>query len=133
MASVLVSAAAVVRFVRSEDPLWAYGPTLMAWAVALGAVSTWSSGARSEPMIVITLALAAAVVASGPRWPTLRLWMAFGLVSGSMAIGFETWDYSPNRQAAVFALLGMSVVAAAFLWRQRPAGHLACNRSRDVG
>lgn len=125
MASVLVSAAAVVRFVRSEDPLWAYGPTLMAWAVALGAVSTWSSGARSEPMTVITLALAAAVVASGPRWPALRLWMAFGLVSGSMAIGFETWDYSPNRQAAVFALLGMSVVAAAFLWRQRPAGHLA--------
>ncbi len=125
MASVLAAATVLARSLGSTDPFWAYWPTLAAFAVAFGAVVEWNGGGQTDLLAVITVAVTSGVVASGPRWPIARLWMGFALASGTLALGFVTWDYQADRRAAAWALLGLALIVAALAWGRRPAGHLA--------
>ena len=113
------------RLQRSGDDFWEYWPTAAAWVVAVGAFVSWNTADRTAQVSTGTVLLSAVVVGLGAKWPVLRLWMGAALLASAAVIGLETWGYSSDVRTVVWGLLGLALIAASFLWRSRPAGHLA--------
>jgi hypothetical protein len=126
--TLLLTAVAAARMSRSDDPFWIAWP--VAGAAVVISVTTWSWYLGDTSTLAWGAMAGAATAAAGvfawtPKWPVSRVWATSVAASLALAIGLQGAAVPDALVPAVWAAIGVALVATATARPLDPGGHLA--------
>lgn len=125
MATLVAALTVTLRLLESEDDFWRYWMVGALVIIGVGATAPWPQTGDHDYRAAVTLVVVSAGLATGTRWPVIRLWLAAAAASGALALGLATADVEPGSQRLIWAAVGLATVMTANSWRRGPASHLA--------